>query len=279
MVTYQIPANVHITYMSWDEIVELFQSKFDFEIALATPYKLCDFRPAYGEIFEDYLQDYDFWGYCDIDLFWGRIRRFVTDDVLAQYDKIYSRGHCSLYRNNSKVNSWYRNLPCRGFQRWQDVFSKCDSCCFDEWAGHCGGGISMIIKENGIPIYDEADMADLKVNKGRLVPNRKGYADRKIYFRIEEDGCFIYGGAVACNAHQGEMIKWVERTEIDRLDEVVYVHFQKRKIEINITEDSKAFFLSAPAYVSNAPRIDFFGVRKYELTALYKRAVNKLKSV
>ena len=29
---------------------------------LNSPYKLCDYRPTYGIIFEDYAQGYEFWG-------------------------------------------------------------------------------------------------------------------------------------------------------------------------------------------------------------------------
>ena len=31
---------------------------------------------------------YDFWGHCDMDLIWGDIRNFITEDVLSKYDKI-----------------------------------------------------------------------------------------------------------------------------------------------------------------------------------------------
>ena len=34
-------------------------------------YKLTDFKPAYGEIFQDYIIQYDFWGFTDIDLIYG----------------------------------------------------------------------------------------------------------------------------------------------------------------------------------------------------------------
>ena len=33
-----------------------------------------DLRPAYGVLFEEYLDGYDFWGHCDLDVLFGRIR-------------------------------------------------------------------------------------------------------------------------------------------------------------------------------------------------------------
>ena len=48
-----------------------------------------------------------YWGHCDVDLIWGDIRKFVTDDVLTKYKRIFSRGHCSIYENSSEVNAVY----------------------------------------------------------------------------------------------------------------------------------------------------------------------------
>ena len=38
------------------EIREKIQSKFDFKISLEEPYKLCDYKPAYGYIFEEFIR-------------------------------------------------------------------------------------------------------------------------------------------------------------------------------------------------------------------------------
>ena len=85
-------------------MVYRFEKKLGFPVALNSPYKLCDFKPSDGEVFEDYLNDYDYWGHCDVDLIWGDIRKFVTDELLEKYVRIFSRGHCSIYRNSSE---WY----------------------------------------------------------------------------------------------------------------------------------------------------------------------------
>lgn len=178
MSDYNVPSNVTIKMQTWEQMQSQVQNTFNFPIVLDTPYKLCDYRCAYGEIFEDYLKDYDFWGHCDCDLFWGDIRKFITDEVLSKYDKIYSHGHCSLYRNVENVARWYRTLPSRGCQEWQNVFQTNQSRCFDEWAGHCGGGMSSIIKKNGIEIYDQVDFADLAVSKGYFVSGQKSYKEK-----------------------------------------------------------------------------------------------------
>ena len=76
----------------------------DFEITLSKPQKLCDYKCAYGVIFEDYIQDYDWWGHCDLDQIFGNLNMFVTEDMLRKYDKLFSLGHLSLYKNSYKNN-------------------------------------------------------------------------------------------------------------------------------------------------------------------------------
>lgn len=210
---YNYPDNVKVTYVNFGELQEKFQSHFDFPIALTKPYKFCDFRPAYGEIFQEELVGYDFWGHCDIDLFWGDLRKFVTEDMLGFYDRIYTHGHCCLYRNTDRVNRWYRTLAYGNRQNWKHVFQNPDSRCFDEWGGHCGGGISHILEDNGIISYDRKDdFADLNFRKGafsfRL--GQEVVRGKNIAFVIGADGCFALDKGV-------------------KIAEFAYVHCQKRK--------------------------------------------------
>lgn len=43
--------NIEFKTLSFEDFREKVQSKFDFEISLKTPYKLCDYKVAYGFIF------------------------------------------------------------------------------------------------------------------------------------------------------------------------------------------------------------------------------------
>lgn len=105
---FDYPKNVKVVYTSFDAVRERLQRLFDFQINLEKPYQLCDFKIAYGLAFADYLQDYDFWGFCDVDMIWGNIRHFLTEEVLDTYDKIGYQGHSTLFRNREDINNLFR---------------------------------------------------------------------------------------------------------------------------------------------------------------------------
>lgn len=60
--------NIIVHKMSFDNFRQMVQEKFDFPIVLDHPYKICDYRPAFAFIFSDYIKDYDFWGWGDLDV-------------------------------------------------------------------------------------------------------------------------------------------------------------------------------------------------------------------
>ena len=143
---YDYPENVKVTYMTFDDMKKKAQAIFDFEICLEKPYKLCDFKPSYGEIFADELKSYDFWGHCDVDLIWGNIRKFYTDEVLSEYERIGFNGHPNLYKNTPEVNARYRHISSK-MENYMQVYTTEKSYAFDE------PYMQSIYKELGVPVY------------------------------------------------------------------------------------------------------------------------------
>lgn len=125
------PDNVHWLRMSFDELKGLVQSKFDFKISLERIYKLCDFKPTYGYVFEEYLKDYKCWGHCDIDTIMGKINHFLTDELLDKYDKIFALGHFTVYRNTYENNRIFMK-DINGYYPYREKLSQGDSFTFDE---------------------------------------------------------------------------------------------------------------------------------------------------
>jgi hypothetical protein len=110
----EYPKNIKFMPMSFDEMNTVFNEKLGFEVVLNYR-KLCDLKPTYAHVFEDELKDYDFWGFCDMDIIWGNIRKFLTPDILRNYDIISSRkgavsGHFNLFRNNQENKYVYKEV-------------------------------------------------------------------------------------------------------------------------------------------------------------------------
>ena len=80
------PDNVKIIYKTIDEFKKNASEKLGFQVCIDNAYKLCDFKPAYGFIFSEILKEYDFWGHGDIDMVYGNIREFMTEELLQNHD-------------------------------------------------------------------------------------------------------------------------------------------------------------------------------------------------
>ncbi|MCC6287479.1 MAG: hypothetical protein IT249_06310 [Chitinophagaceae bacterium] len=126
------PPNTSFIPFTLECFNKLATEKLGLEINLQRAYKICDLRPAFGLIFEDYVSQYVFWGHTDIDIIWGDISEFITDDILSQHDIITSRknfitGHFTLYRNKQIINELF--LKSKDYKK---VFTSDCSLCFDE---------------------------------------------------------------------------------------------------------------------------------------------------
>ncbi|EEG90690.1 hypothetical protein COPCOM_00918 [Coprococcus comes ATCC 27758] len=95
---YVCPENVHVIKTTLDEIRKIANEKFGFKIVLESAYKLCDYKPAYGFLFEKYIKDFDYWGHCDCDLIFGNLEKNVTPLLNEDYDKLFAAGHLTIYK-------------------------------------------------------------------------------------------------------------------------------------------------------------------------------------
>lgn len=226
-----IPGNVKWVNTTFDALKKKIQNIYDFEIKLDASYKLCDYRPAFGEIFTDELNSYDFWGWCDSDLVFGDIRKWVTDEVMEQYDRIYTRGHFTLFRNNNIVNSYYRVLTAEKCKNYKEVFCTSENMIFDEWCCEkLGYGISMLFSKSGVKQYDQRDYADIDFTKHRFFWNKN------------QVNCFVFD--------KGQLYAWAKD---GKRQEIIYAHFQKRKFkcENSIEENIDSFVIYPIHFIQN----------------------------
>lgn len=107
------PPNVRVMRLSQSSFNALATSKTGLEISLSHPRKLCDFKPVYGHLFEKLLDGWDYWGYTDLDVIYGDIRRFLSAAKLQEFDVFTARaeflvGHFTLFRNEHRMRMLYR---------------------------------------------------------------------------------------------------------------------------------------------------------------------------
>ena len=144
----------------------LASKKLGFIINVLNGLKICDFRPAFGLIFEDFLSKYDFWGYSDTDIILGNLRNFLDDEVL-QNDYIsvkddYPSGFFSIFKNNITINNLFKKS-----KDYRSLFNKKENTLFEE----CGGAYNEVC--NGINILNSSCKFEtfhhvLEKNKGSV---------------------------------------------------------------------------------------------------------------
>lgn len=134
MIPEQHPPNVHFQASSLNAISKLASEKLGINLNLSSSYKLCDLKPFYGKVFEDFLTNYDYWGYGDIDVLYGNLKPFVLPRLLKGVDILSNRkellsGSLTILRNNSVVNNLYKNIP-----NYDVLLQSIKNECLDETA-------------------------------------------------------------------------------------------------------------------------------------------------
>lgn len=205
---YALGDNVTWRRTDFESFKRLLGKNLDVDASEITPYKLCDFKPTYGLALQEELQGADFWGFCDIDLVFGNLDHFITDDDLDRYDRFFAPGHFQLYRNNERINSLFLE-PVLDL-KWRDAIKHPRSTQYSEF-----GGIHPITQALGIPYRLEKRIADIRPEVRRCrAHDIRNY--REQLFVYEHGGAFQYfrrGG------------RWESL-------ELMYIHFQKRRLRI-----------------------------------------------
>jgi len=108
--------NVSIRHISFADYKALARRRTGITADPDHPYKLCDLRPALGHIHADDIAGYDFFGFGDLDVFYGHIRCFYTDALLNAYDVLSTHpeivsGHLAVLRNTDELRRAYEAMP------------------------------------------------------------------------------------------------------------------------------------------------------------------------
>ncbi len=225
---YDYPDNFRVVKMTFAQLKELIQSKFDFQIAVDSPYKLCDYKPAYGYIFEEYLQGVDFWGHCDVDTLMGDLSAFITQELLEKYEKIFCIGHMVLYRNTFKNNRVFMSTY-KGAELYKRVFSTNDICWFDEEYKNDHNINEIFISQNK-KVFTTDYSLNLRILPTKFVRSRYlGLQNCKENhgYKVEKYRRAIY------TWEKGHVYRYYILDGQIKREEFLYAHFLRRKMELD----------------------------------------------
>lgn len=266
---YDYPDNVKVINMSFTELRKKVQSCFDFKIYLGKPYKLCDYKCAYGLIFEEYIKNYDFWGHCDLDCIYGDLRKFLPENILKENERIYCLGHMSLYKNNDKVNNIFKNKIDEETD-YKNIFTKERPFSFDEM------GIIRIMDKEKIKIYNKFVFADIYPWEKPLicVETHINIKEKKhsSFMNKEKKQIFEFD-----EGHLNSIYLDNKNDRNIKKQEYMYIHLQRRFMKNLVTNNKK--FLIIPNRFIDYKNIDSkFIVKNSEFFILYKRYLKLRRS-
>lgn len=126
--------NIFHKYLTLDKFSSLAIKKGILKNKIETAYKLCDLKPAWFHIIEDFLDlsNYEFIGYLDIDLIIGNLNHFITIERLKHFDILsisphFMSGVLTLIRNTPRFKLLYQSNDS-----WKYIFNNPNSFAFDE---------------------------------------------------------------------------------------------------------------------------------------------------
>lgn len=240
---YLYPSNVKIIYTTIKKLRKRIQEKFDFKISLESGYKMCDFRPTYGYVFEDLLKGYDYWGHCDLsDSIFGNIEKCLGGILDKGFDKIGFLGNLTLYKNTNEVNKRFL-MESKAGRSLKDILGAMENQAFDETFDY---SIDHVFIDNGFEIKRIDDLyADISTKKWPF--RRALWSENFEWLRLlKEKYIFEWdnGSLYKISIEDGEIAK----------KEIVLVHYQKRKIKYEIDiNNTEHFYLVPNAFIEYRP--------------------------
>lgn len=259
---FEIPVNVKIIYMNFFEMKSHIQNCFKFKISLETPYKLCDYKPAYGYIFENLFQNYDYWGYCDLDVVFGNIMKYLPKNI--EFDKISNLSHLCFVKNTEELRTIF--MKAQDDITYKDIFSSNVHFGFDEIGNY---GFNCILESFDKKIYDLgkniADISTYAMNFSLSIINKRRWED------IGGQRIFLF------NAGKLEEYLLKANDEIEK-NEYAYVHIQKRVLDNNISNESldnlTKFIISPKGFLNSAETITPSYIKETQKIGIYFPAID-----
>ena len=190
------PENFKTVPLALDDLLALMARKLETSVHVAKPLRLSDFKPMYGKIFEEYIGQYEYWGWGDCDLVYGEKFNDFLDRVLShsEYDiismhKAFLSGPFCLCRNTPRLRELFQEA-----RNWKEMCAHegVTRFLFDECGGEfheqlCSGAMSMadcskssdsfsavVWRTPNLKVYREDEITESALSNGEIVEMKDG---------------------------------------------------------------------------------------------------------
>ena len=142
----ELPANARRVPMTFDRLRELAADKLGMPVRLQRMRNICDLRPGYGRIFDEFTGGYDYWAFGDEDVLYGDMDGMLAPHLNGTNDLVVpgangKSGHLTLVRNAPRTNELALRDPA-----YKDVLVSFEHWAYDETSWRWGGEISSFYK-------------------------------------------------------------------------------------------------------------------------------------
>lgn len=219
----EYPSNVRIINMTLKKLKQISENKLGFQIRMETPYKLCDYKPAYGFLFEEYIKGYEYWGHCDCDLIFGNLENILTPLLDKKYDKLFAAGHLTIYKN-TKANIRRFMKAYQGKELYKEAFTTDDIYVFDEDCKYDHNIHSIFIDQNTNMYHEDLSM-NPSIYSAKYIRAKYSLQHREFINEpyIKTRYYWDKGNIIALEIRNNHIIA----------KEYLYIHLQMRKMRLN----------------------------------------------
>ena len=192
-------------------------------------------------MFEQYLADYEYWGYGDVDVIYGNLVKALKTIGYKKYEKINWMGHFALLKNNDKCKKAWRIEDDNCLNPLEVIRSGEKNYGFDE------KDFNKKLVSEGYKMFDGIFAADIDVFYPRmrcvskstvrwLCNIKKQWEEYPTNYSKQIFVCFD-GEIYRYYIYKGKILK----------QEFAYIHFRTEPKSIQVSSDS--FIISRERFV------------------------------
>ena len=147
-----LPPNARLVPMTFDQLRALATARLGTPVRLCRTRNICDLRPAYGLVFEEFIRGYEYWAFGDEDMLYGDLDRMLAPHLDGTVDLVVPgtnksktqgavQGPLTVIRNHPRTNQLVIKDPV-----YPQVLASDEHWAYDETSWRYGAEISSFTK-------------------------------------------------------------------------------------------------------------------------------------